>query len=147
MRNFFKFLGLTALVAVIGLSMAACRQDGGDDDDDPYKMNWGSWDSGYYDDVRDYVGTGNGFIEVITNNAGYVTGSKATDAYNKAKSYPVHDSGIKTGEWSDLVNFSKDGISAPAALKTAMLGQEGNVPLGGVFEASGYTLVFYITRN
>jgi len=78
---------------------------------------------------------------------GYVTGTKATDAYNKAKEYPVYDSGIKTGEWSDLVNFSKGGISAPTALKTAMLGQEGNVPLGGVFEEGSYTLVFYITKN
>jgi hypothetical protein len=41
MKNFFKLIGITALVAVIGFSLAGCPVD-----DDDYEMLNGVWDRG-----------------------------------------------------------------------------------------------------
>jgi len=136
-------------VAVIGFSMLACDDD--DDSKAPYTLEWGSWSGSYYSAVKSEVGAD--FHEVSSSpKSGYATGSKATEAYTFIKShYGFDDGGTVTGEWSNLLNFSKDGIGLPSALKSAMAGQEANVPVGGVFEASNYsgpyTILFYGTKN
>jgi len=40
MKNTFKMLGLIALVAIIGFSMAACKDDNGGDKDPPIVGSW-----------------------------------------------------------------------------------------------------------
>jgi len=138
MKTKFKLFGFIAMVAVIGFMTVSCKED------DPYKLEWCSWSSLYYSSVKSYIGSS--FIETGTYQ-GYVTGSKATDAYNEAKKYSVYDSGTETGEWTELLNFSKDGIGLPAELKSAMSKQEANVPVGGVFGIGAYAILFYITKN
>jgi hypothetical protein len=50
MKNFFKLIGIIALVAVIGFSMAAC----GDDEDNNQQTGYPKWPNGFYADYEHY---------------------------------------------------------------------------------------------
>jgi len=112
-------------------------------------MEWGAWSGSYFNAVKTETGNQGGTFIDAGSNAGYVKGTDATKAYNFITTNYTFSggSGTETGTWSKLVGFSKDGIEAPSELKTAMLGQEGNDALAGVFESGGYTILFYITKN
>jgi len=66
MKNFFKLFGIIALTAVIGFSMAACKDDDGKDDKKPSKDSplVGYW----YKDVNDFDET------LIFRGSGTVSG-------------------------------------------------------------------------
>jgi len=135
MKNTIRILVIIALVAIIGFSFVSC---GGDDDSggDEYKLTWGLWMGVDYSYISSQF-IANGANPVSAgSSAGYITGNDASRAFSIASTYPFDDDGTMTGSFETLLNFKKDGIGAPQELKSAMLAQKDNVPVGGIFQAS-----------
>jgi hypothetical protein len=97
------------------------------------------------------------------SNAGYLTGGNATGAFNALKDAIEggneelsFDNDWKMAlSWESLLAFTKDGVTIPDALKTALTSQHtsnANTPLAGVFAATNnqsqsLVVVFYVTKN
>ena len=80
----------------------------------------------------------------------YAFGAKAEIILGDCYSNPdiVLDSDYKKGSYKELLNYKKDGISAPNELKENIRYQgDGTVPLAGIFLGSlTYPIVFYIDK-
>jgi len=119
------------------------------DNNDTYVLEWGIWTGQNYSYIASQF-QGAGYpLTSAGNNAGYLTGNAAAKAISIIKNgYSFNDSGDKTGEFDELLNYTKNGIGVPSALKTAMNANKDKLPIGGVFYASGAgVLVFYIDKN
>jgi hypothetical protein len=57
------------------------------------------------------------------------------------------DSGDFDGAFEDCVNFSSNGVGAPAGLKNSSSATGANVPLAGIFDGGSGAVLFYITKN
>jgi hypothetical protein len=121
-----------------------------------YTLRWGRWDPNTYEQVLG--GFSNFGVSLIPagTNAGYLTSLPAAGAYSTLMSLMANpESGVgpfinpvsTTGSFAELVAFSNDGTSAPAALQTVLLTKEENVPILGVFQEGSGVIVFYIAME
>ena len=151
MKNLVKLIGIIVLVVAIGFSMVAC--DDGNSSRDEYKLTWGLWIGETYSTVSSRFTDASAPLTPAGANAGYVTGSNASTAFSVIiTTYLFDDGGFTTGSYENLVNFQQDGIGAPQDLKTAMLNQRNNIPLGGVYQTTipgegDSVIVYYLERN
>ena len=136
------FFGL--LVVVLAFGFIGCS-----DDDDPYKLTWGLWEGATYSEISQNFSNADVPLTPVGNNAGYLTGNAAAEAFNIiSNEFKFDDDGTKTGTYESLVDYKKDGIGAPSDLKTAMLAEKNNVPVGGVYYVTSVgVIVFYVAKN
>jgi hypothetical protein len=57
------------------------------------------------------------------------------------------ETGTAEGSFESLVNTKVENISAPSALKTKLTDEKANVPVGGIFDAGQFAVMFYITKK
>jgi len=144
-----KTVSISLLVIVLAFAFISC--DNGSKDE--YKLTWGLWiGDNYYSISSQFAGYGAPLTPAGTN-AGYLTGNNASTAFSFIiTTYSFDDGGFETGSFENLVYFQQDGIGAPQDLKTAMLAQKNNVPIGGVFQTiiPGYgtsVVSYYLEKN
>ena len=140
------------LIVMLAFGLITCSNSSGGPGGD-YTLSWGLWTHTYYSDVSDNFDLFGLSLTPVGSNAGYLTGSDASDAHSFITAYyGFDDGGYETGSFENLVNFQNDGIGAPSELKSAMLANKNNVPLGGFFQANipgeGISVVcFYVEHN
>jgi hypothetical protein len=58
------------------------------------------------------------------------------------------DSGTMNDSFENLLNFNKNGIGLPSALKTALTRQKANLPIAAVFQVNAQgVVVFFVTEH
>jgi hypothetical protein len=121
---------------------------------DEYELLWGIWDGASYSQISVQF-TSNGFaLTSAGSNAGYLTGSSATNALNTIQNTPgaeFDDDGEVAGTFEKVLDYTKDGRGLPDNLKTTLKAQRTSAPLAVVFQLShddGSTSVvaFYVTK-
>jgi len=141
---------IITIAAVIMFGMAACDGGsggggggGGSGGSGNYKLTWGIYDQTFSLSVAEFAYYGFP-LTLAGSNAGYITGNTASQAFSQVN--PAVEYGISYGTFEILVEFKRDGIGAPQELKSAMLAKKANVPVGGVFGYSDFSVAFYIER-
>jgi hypothetical protein len=144
-----KRLVLTAMLSValaLGMVLAGC-DNGSSGGGGEYHLKWGVA-SVSYSTFQSTITSEGWSLADSGGDWSLVTGSTATSAYNYCDAYLYwYDEGDFDGSFEACVNFSEDGISAPSGLKNSSSTITGNVPLAGIFDASGLTVLFYVTEN
>ncbi len=145
MKKMFRYLGMIVMMAIIGVSFFAC-DTGNNNGDDDYTLQWAALSIPY-----DYVIEGMEGYEMtaVSNNWAMGTGDEAERGYAEfmSEALPaIVDDGEISGSFEECVNFSLDGISAPADLKTATFVHKDDTPILGVFN-DNYVIVFYLTKD
>jgi hypothetical protein len=112
-----------------------------------YTLQWGSTLTSY-SRVESIIATQGWNIQRVGDTAAYATKATATSIYNWCidNAY-LYRTGIESGSFESLVNYSSNGVSAPPALKTALNSNKANVPLAGIFDGGSVAVLFYITKN
>ncbi|MDR1410854.1 MAG: hypothetical protein LBI91_01460 [Spirochaetaceae bacterium] len=119
-----------------------------------YHLRWGVIDTSY-GQVQSIIGQQNWTIAASGTGWALATGATATSVYNwcnNPSNIPSNawlDGGDLDGSFTDLVNFSSNGVGLPAGLKNSQHTAGANVPLAGIFDggaAAGYAVIlFYVT--
>jgi hypothetical protein len=115
-----------------------------------YTLLWGVWEDVNYEFISGNFSSYGLPLTSAGSNAGYLTGSNATSAYNIISTTPeaqFNDDGTLSGSFEELLNYQSQGIGAPSALKSALTAQKSNVPLVDVFQHQYGVTAFYITKN
>lgn len=144
-RNNLFFFGMLAAALVFGLVFAACKNA----PDDEYHLKWGREDT-TYSNIATTIASEGWTVAASDTNWSLATGSSALDGYSWCMGHITwEDGGDFGGSFEDCINFSKNGISAPAGLKTAGNTHKANAPLAGFFDAGNGNefILFYITKN
>jgi hypothetical protein len=143
----FSVLGMLAMVLALGFALDGC--DNGTTSKGEYHLKWGVTYT-TYSQVESTVTSQGWAITDQGSNWALGTGSTATTVYNWCMGNVTFvDGGDFDGSLEECLNFSKDGVSAPAGLKTAGNNNKANIPLAGIFDG-GYNVgavLFYITKN
>jgi hypothetical protein len=163
-RKLFGIAGALTVLLMSGLVLAGCdngttsngggdggngtASNGGGDGGDVYTLEWGVCNITYEEVFQTITGQKWTYTKIGTASAAYGTKRDATSAYNYCVSNAVfEETGTAEGSFEDLVSTKVEGISAPSALKTSLLDQKANVPVGGIFDADQFAVMFYITKN
>jgi hypothetical protein len=146
MKNKLNFSVILVCMLALTLVFISCnRKSGGSG---VYKLQWGAfWTS--YSEVQNTIAEKGWNVITAGTNAAVTKGADATSVYNfciKNIFFIDGDDGIE-GSFEDLLNYSKNGVSAPEELKTLLKRNKTKVPLAGVFDAGSSAVVFYITKN
>jgi hypothetical protein len=154
MKKKFLVSGLLALALVFGLALTACGGGAGGGPSGPYTLSWGAF---YYSwaGVKSTISGlpwGSNVTYTDSGSAGWAKGTDADAIYiYSLETIGFDDGGAVGGEWADLVAYTKDGIGAPAQLKAAMLANEVNAPVAGIYDANSYDpgliIIYCIKKN
>jgi hypothetical protein len=145
-KNKFSVLGILAMALVLGFVLAGC--DNGTTTKAEYHLKWGVTSTSY-SEVQSTI-TEQGWTVADSGSAWAIgTGSTASAIYDWCMSNVTFaDGGDFDGSFEECMNFSKDGVLAPAGLKTAGTNNKANVPLAGIFDGgSAGAVLFYVTKN
>jgi hypothetical protein len=150
MNKKLLFSGILVCLLVFSLFFVGCPQPTDDPSRGEYHLIWGTT----FTDQSDV-------LNVISNNSWTAadygidwvlgTGSDATNAYNWCNT-PANvgwdDAGTFDGTFEQCVNFTKNGVGAPQALKTAAITNKNNAPLACIYDYQGqYAVLCYVTKN
>jgi hypothetical protein len=139
--------GILAIVPALALVLASC--DNETTTKAEYHLKWGVTSTSY-SEVQSTI-TSQGWT-VAGSGADWAVGagSTAISVYNWCMGNVAFvDGGDFDGSFEECINFSRDGVSAPSGLKTAVNANKANVPLVGIFDG-GYSVgavLFYLTKN
>ena len=128
MKNFFKFLGIIALVAVIGFSFTACGEEeddtgggsGGSGATDPKAGLYGTWVSWYgeqnpvfltitADTIKRSSSTNGDFIQYT--NVQWTAAANDSNSYKTAYPNGYTITGTRTSQGSDYYGFNFDFVA------------------------------------
>jgi hypothetical protein len=112
------------------------QQEAGTGSPPTYDLYWGFIDGETYSDATAQAANQGVSLIAAGSNAGYVTGADAVAGFSKMDNNYFDNYGTLNDTFENLLNFNRDGIGLPPALKTAMTGQKANLPIAAVFEVN-----------